>query len=394
MKKIVLLSLLTLYMFTQSACMSAQKALNKGKYDVAISKSLKKLQRKKNNDKMILILESAFAKANAQDLERIKALNMEGQPDRFIEINEIYKQIGYRQTRTNPLLPLYISSENRKALFDFIETSTLISESKNKAAEFLYAEANQLMQSNRMADSRKAYDNYRIIKEKYFNTYKDIDSKMRDAHIKGTTYVYYTVLNKTRYDLPKKFMRDLTERNIGDLNSFWVVYHSNRSDNINYDYEVATQVDEIIISPDGMNERTYTETKQIEDGWEYVLDERGNVVKDDQGNDVKRPKIVTVSCNVREFRQFKTVRINAHLQYYNNHTNQIDKSIPATADHSFENRYAQINGDIRALKEETKALANSRPMPYPNNGDMIQACSQTLKQTVNKALDDNRSVIQ
>lgn len=394
MKKIVLLSLLALYMFTQSACMSAQKALNKGKYDVAISKSLKKLQRKKNNDKMILILESAFAKANAQDLERIKALNMEGQPDRFIEINEIYKQIGYRQTRTNPLLPLYISSENRKALFDFIETSTLISESKNKAAEFLYAEANQLMQSNRMADSRKAYDNYRIIKEKYFNTYKDIDAKMRDAHIKGTTYVYYTVLNKTRYDLPKKFMRDLTERNIGDLNSFWVVYHSNRSDNINYDYEVATQVDEIIISPDGMNERTYTETKQIEDGWEYVLDERGNVVKDDQGNDVKRPKIVTVSCNVREFRQFKTVRINAHLQYYNNHTNQIDKSIPATADHSFENRYAQINGDIRALKEETKALANSRPMPYPNNGDMIQACSQTLKQTVNKALDDNRSVIQ
>jgi hypothetical protein len=374
------------------SCNAPRKALLNGNYDLAYEKSFNKLRQTNKKDKHILTFESAYNKALQRDLERIKQLKLEGQPDRFIEINRIYQSISARQIKAKIVQPLIIKSEKRNADIKEIDVIGLMAESKEKAAAFLYAEAENLLKNNNKFEARKAYDNLKLIKS-YFNYYKETDKLLDEAHFKGTSFVYYTLKNNSPIQLPETFIEDLTEKNINNLNTFWIQYHTNKNINIKYDYEVITRIDDILISGNELNERQYNETKSIEDGWEYVLDSRGNVMKDSLGNDIKQPKIVKVNCNIRESRQFKTIRIAGKVQYFNQTTAQLEGSFPVMADHSFENYYANAFGDLRALKPETKKLINAKPLPYPDNVSMIIACGQTYKNTVNKLLSDNAQLI-
>jgi len=374
------------------ACNAPRKALLRGDYDSAFEKSFQKLRKSNKKDKHIITFESAFEKALQRDLSRIKQLNVEGQPDRFIEINQIYQKISAKQIKVKVAQPLYIKSEKRNAKFSELDAIGLIAESKEKAAAFLYAEAENLLKTNRKYDARKAYDNLMLIKS-YFNYYKNTEKLLEEAHFKGTNFVYYTVKNTSPIALPEQFIDDLTEKNIMNLNSTWVQYHSKKSSDINYDYEVTTRVDDILISGNNISERQYTETKEIEDGWEYMLDSRGNVMKDSLGNDIKRPKKIKVSCKINETRQAKTIRMAGKVQYYNLNSKQLEGTFPVVADHNFENFYANALGDLRAVKNETKNLLNRKPLPFPDNVSMIIACGQTYKTTVNKLLLDNAPII-
>ena len=46
----------------------------------------------------------------------------------------------------------------------------------------------------------------------------------------------------------------------------------------------------IDISPEQINEKQIIREKVIKDGFDYVLDKRGNVAKDSLGNDIKVDK--------------------------------------------------------------------------------------------------------
>lgn len=54
----------------------------------------------------------------------------------------------------------------------------------------------------------------------------------------------------------------------------------------NYDYEIKLCIIDIVISFEVVREREYVDSCNIQDGFEYVLDECGNVVKDLLGNDI------------------------------------------------------------------------------------------------------------
>ena len=136
----------------------------------------------------------------------------------------------------------------------------------------------------------------------------------------------------------------------------------------------------------------YTETKEIEDGFEYVFDENGNVKKDSLGNDIKIPKYKTISCNVVEFFQRKTAIISGQLEYYDNRTQKLIKAEPITAQSVFENAYATANGNLNALKPETRKKLNLKPVPFPTDEAMVLQAGETLKKMTRDILVKNKNL--
>ena len=111
---------LSLVLIFGSGCKVAEKEFRKGNYDEAIDICVKKLIDNPDKAEYILILEEAFYRANGEDLAMIEMLNKEGRPDRWEEIYHIYESVHRRQNKIQPLMPIYLGTEERDAEFKFV----------------------------------------------------------------------------------------------------------------------------------------------------------------------------------------------------------------------------------------------------------------------------------
>lgn len=93
MKKI-LLYCLTIVLFTAcSTRRQMKKTISYGNYDRAISDAIGKLQinkDRKGKTDIIILLEEAFNKATARDLDSINLLKKDNNPESFIRIFDAY----------------------------------------------------------------------------------------------------------------------------------------------------------------------------------------------------------------------------------------------------------------------------------------------------------------
>ena len=149
----------------------------------------------------------------------------------------------------------------------------------------------------------------------------------------------------------------------------------------------------IDVAPESVKEIQYVESKEVQDGWDYFLDNKGNVKKDSLGNDIKKPKYKTISCTVNETYQSKKAIISGSLDYINNDNNQLIKTDPITAESFFEYRSATGIGDLNALKPETKSKLGKLPVPFPSGFNMLLQAGQNLKSMVKDIIWRNKNVL-
>ena len=384
MKKIALLFVVTGLLFS---CTSSKKYIQQGQYDLAIKKSVKKLRRNPTKEKEILNLKKAYDLANDRDNQRINFLKLEGKPDVWDEIFTKYSSMQRRQALVKTVLPLSINGQ--QVSFKLLDYNQEIISAKKKAAEYFYAHAKKLLERNDKQSARDAYYELKRVKQ-YYNDYKDVDNLINKALNKGTSYAYLRVDNKSRFKLSQRFVDYLLNIGTARLNQQWVLYDTRKLPNKNYDYIVSIRINKIEVSPQGLKEKHYEQTKEITDGWEYVLDSHGNVMKDSLGNDIKKPKHKIIRCKVIEVHQHKVATIFASVDYIDIRSKQILLSKQATADNVFDYVSATALGDVRALKPETKKIVGRLPAPFPRDIDMINEAEKVLKKTIEQLLYDNR----
>jgi hypothetical protein len=136
------------------------------------------------------------------------------------------------------------------------------------------------------------------------------------------------------------------------------------------------------------------ETKDVEDGWEYVLDAKGNVTKDSAGNDLKRTKHKTIKGYVTRFSLGKSATVSGTLDFFESASGQVIKTDPVSADSKFEFIYASVKGDQDALTPETRKLIGLKITPFPNNEEMIFRTSEALKQLAKNIISANQRLLQ
>jgi hypothetical protein len=389
MKKIIYIFVLSAIILL-SGCTMSKQYLKRGQYDLATMEAGRKLLKNPNKKKHILVLEEAYPKAIKQHEDRIVFLHKDGQPDRWDEIFHTYSDMEMLQISVENVIPLHL--DGRQISFVHVDYDERIIEAKRKAADYYYAHAVQLMGKNNKFEYRRAYDELNIVKS-YTKNYSDVDNLLEECYNKGLSHIMIIVVNSTPFSFQDDFMINLIDFPMADLNSFWVKNYTRDSRNGDYDVYANVTLTIADVSRNNESSSERTETKDIKDGWEYKLDDNGNIMTDTAGNQIKIVKYKTIRCRVISTRQFKQAHIEGSINYVDTETHQIVRTVPVAADHTFENFYTSAEGDLDALSNETRANLKNRPVRYPNDIDMIYAANETLRNVIFQAFMDGRYFI-
>ncbi|MCK0159789.1 hypothetical protein [Allomuricauda sp. F6463D] len=381
MKKILLLSVIIVF----SACSGVKKtqeALNTGNYATAMNKAITNLadnKTKKGHQQYITLLEEAFAKNAAREQQDIVFLQNDGNPANLESIYNKYLQLKQIQQRIRPLLPLHINDEGRNAEFNFVNYDDKILNTKDDLSEHLYQSANNLLSSAKYkTDFRNAYEDLKYLQE--INPgYKETVAKMDEAYNKGLEYVKVEIANQTQQIIPERLEVELLDFNAFGIDNFWLQYHTNPLQNMQYDYAMNLDFMEINVSPERVNETQVIKERQIKDGWEYLLDTEGNVVKDSLGQKIKIDKMRTVTCKLFQFTQTKSAQIGAKVSFTDLRSGQEINSYPLSSEFIFEHIFANYQGDKRALEDDLLLYLNAREVPFPSNEQMVYDAGEDLK---------------
>jgi hypothetical protein len=389
MKRII--PLIFIVIIILSGCGSSKKQLQKGNYDAAIDKAVKQLRKDPTDEKQIEILTQSYNNANAQNTERIRFLKMEGRPDNWDEIYLVYKALYDRQSLVRTVTPL--NANGRSVDFPYVDYMPEMLGAKRKAADFYYAHGNELMKSGIKESYRQAYNEFIRAKE-YVGDYEGIDSKIQEARYRGMSRVLVSVQNSSIIKFPKEFEQDLLALDLPSLNTDWVEYHpQNLNKDTEYDYFVNVNVKIVAVSPDQTIQRDSVIKREVEDGFTYVLDKKGNVMRDSLGNDIKQKKYKTLQCALVETIQSKACRIDGDVEVIQMNPNKILKKDPIGAQSNFENISSRALGDINALNAKQLERTKTAIVPFPSDIEMVIRCSESLKMAIRGAIQNNRRFI-
>jgi len=389
MKRIVpLIFILTLIL---SACGSSKKQLEKGNYDAAIQKAVKQLRKDKADVKQIDILDQAYKVANEQDNERVRMLKMEDKPNNWDEIYLVYKALNDRQSLVKTVTPLNMNGTTVN--YPYIDYVPEMINAKQKAADFYFAHGNELMKSGIKESYRQAFAEFVRAKE-YVGDYEGIDNKIQEAKLNGMSKVFVSIQNTSILKFPKEFEDDLLVLDLPRLNSEWVEYHTqNLNDNTQYDYFVNVNIKNVAVGNDQSVQRDSVIKRDIEDGFSYVLDKKGNVMKDSLGTDIKQKKYKTVQCALVETIQSKACRIDGDVEVIQMNPNKALTKDPIGARSNFENISSRALGDIQALNAKQLERTKTSIVSFPTDIEMIMRCSESLKRVIRGAIQNDRRFI-
>ena len=374
-----------------AGCGSSKKQLQKGNYDAAIQKAVKKLMRNPNSEDDIEILTRSFKLANAQNQERIKYLKMEGKAESWEEIAQSYQRLKWRQEMIRPVMPLELNGQT--VHLDYVDYNNELIEAKHRAAEFFFAHGQKLMNNNNKDSYRQAWYEFSKVKD-YWGDYENIDNLLMETRYLGMSRALVTIENMTVIRLSPEFKDDLLAINPQDLNSEWVEYYTRALDEeVQYDYQIKIILRTMDVSPDQIKETDRLEKRTVEDGFQYALDQNGNVMKDTTGNDIKIIKYKDLSCTVIETGMNKSSHIEGTVEIYQVNPIKLLRKDPIGADSHFEHYSARAIGDVEALSEESLRMVDTEPVPFPSDGEMIMRCSESMKMAIRGITQRNRRYI-
>jgi hypothetical protein len=362
-----------------SAKKQIEEAISHGNYDHAISEALRKLENnkdKKRKQAYVVMLKDAYDKVLTEDLTQIAHLKQDGNPELYKTIYESYADLEARQNAIKRILPLKING--KLITFKFNNYSNALVEYRYKTSDYLMDKGLDLLDTEEKFNAREAYNLFDYVNNINPN-FENVIALMQEAHIKGMDYVNVSIKNETHQIIPKRLENELLDFNTYGLNQFWTTYHVVADNNIDYDFAMELQLKQINISPERINERQLLREKEIVDGWEYLLDDNGNVAKDSLGNDIKVDKIVNVRARFFEVLQTKSAQVIADVVYKDLKQNQVIDAFTIDSGFTFENIFGHYRGDRRALNRDDKNLLRHRQVRFPSDEQMVYDSGEDLK---------------
>jgi len=375
-----------------SACKSIEKMVDRGQYDEAIYFALDKMEGKKNKKtKHVQGVEEAFRKITKHDMDRVSFLKRQDRPEHADEIVRILDNMQYRQNRISSFLPL-VSKDGYQARFDFVNVGPMIDDAMITAADYHLDRANLYLNTARKGskrDARRAYDEA-MKTQKYFKHYKNTENIIRESLDLGIDRILVNVQNRSNAILPNGFEREILAIDISHLDERWKKYYLTKPSNKKIDYQAELKINRLDISPEREIINNYVDEKEIKDGWEYVLDKKGNVLKDSLGNDIKQDRFVIIRAQVSEILRQKSALVEGNLELRNINSNELVKRIPISVTSVFEDYASTYRGDRRALCDRTRGRLKSIPNQFPSDFEMVWESSEELKEAFKNHLNGLR----
>jgi hypothetical protein len=370
-----------------AGCTSTDKLIRKGQYDKAFKRALRKVTRNPNNEKEVYNLATAYNKVQQNSEDRISQLKASGRPDIWDQVYREYSKMNERYQKIKPLLPLQYKGQSLPVkhddYFNFAENAKL------KAAEYHYALGVKLLKSQNKEDIRNAYYEFEKVLN-YFENYKNARQLKEEAYQKGINHIIVFVENHSKYKLYKDYLEALFDFDVSRLNRKWTDYEFVETNKIPQgDGYVKVVIDAIDISPERVENNTYTVEKEIVVGQDYVYDENGHIVTDSTGNPVTKPVMGKAKCIVKETHLKKDGIIKGTVLYIDRYSKIIKKS-PIGADQHFEYAFARADGDLRVLDDRVRKLLKNDPAGFPPDETIIRDLFHNLSGALYSDMRKNR----
>lgn len=392
MKKSLLLLFVVLLLSSCNSVKKTQQALNSGNYIQAINTSIAKLQKNKSGNKSGVyagLLKQAFEKYRESTLQKISFLERDEMKDNSKSVYEAYVSLQNIQNRIRPLLPLR-NEEGQPIAFEFYDFSENILVEKENYANYLYTKANDLLRNDNKIDSRLAYNSF-VELEKLAPQFRDVSVLKREAYLNGVDFILVSLYNDTEQVIPEQVEDRLLNFSTLNLNDLWTEYHVNKREDLLYDLGIEIYFTSIQFSPERLVERQIPLEREIVDGWKYKKDRNGDFILDERGNKIKEDVIVKASGILFETVQSKEVKVMAQVNYFDMITDQKINSYPLESVYVFENRFADFEGNQKILNKEELFLLRGRPVDYPSNERMLMDASEDLKAKLKSILKQQMS---
>src|SRR4030095_1556342 len=176
---------------------------------------------------------------------------------------------------------------------------------------------------------------------------------------------------------PAGYEEDLLSADFANMGGSWDRFYTEIDEDMNIDYIVSLRSQDIQTTRDEWSESQRPYIRDVVDGWEYVLDRNGNVMKDSLGNDIKRDRIVRVNATVVETLQSKSAFVHARMDVTNAHSGEKIYSRPLEVEDCFSHIARNFFGDERALDNNLRVRV--LPVAYPSDAALIRDAFKELK---------------
>ncbi len=389
MKKInKLLLVLTIILSSCSGTQKTKSAISSGNYDAAFENAISKLNKDKSKfAKQVPLLKEAYDKANAKDLAEISRLKKSKDKQSLKRIYNLYMKLDVRQDEVILLEPLKYDGKT----YDFKVkdyTKDIVNSRKNYS-DYLYSTASPLLYGSK-ENIRKAHgilSEIQVINPDYRS---DLNQQILDTKKRGMDYVLVklknNVANQLKDSTSLSVLKNFSSLSTGNFSNKWIQFHDKKDYNLHYDYEAEISLDKLVRIPEKLNTQNVNQTKEIQTGWNYKYDDKGNVMKDAEGNDIKTPKMEKVSAVVSLFQQIKSTTLNGKLSLKNLNTNKIIDTTPVNSEAKLENIYATYEGNPKAIEQKYYDALKNKKKQFPDDAAFSKFTLQTFKEKVEQIL--------
>jgi hypothetical protein len=374
-----------------TSCASADKMLDKGDYDGLINLAVRKLSGKKKKEAYVVALEEGLQKVTQRDMAHIEALRLTNSAEAWEDIVYVAGRIQNRQDKISPLLPL-ISENGYKAEFTFVRTDHIISEAKATAVNLFEKRLVDMVSAARKGNKTSARNAYHLIDHiRSFGTEYAYRQELRDEMWSlGINRILVSVENRSNTFMPAGYEEELLAMDYGRMGGSWDRFYTHIAEDAPMDYHVILQILDVRVGRDEWAEKHFPVTREIVDGWEYVLDENGNVAKDTLGNDIKRDRIVQVNATIVEMIQHKNALVSTRLEIINMQNGARTFSKRLEIEDNFSHVARNIFGDERALEPDQRHRV--MPVSFPSDANLIWNAFLGLKPKLHKELRNARYI--
>lgn len=389
-------ALLWLSILFMIGCASPQKHFKKGRYDQAITQSLERLRKGKAKENDINALAGAFNLQNQHDISRLELLLNSRDEARWDEIAYLADRIHSRQELVRPYQPIRYPKSGREVALRTYATRDLLVQANEKAATWNFNEGLRTLTQAREGSKRAARDAYSHFRRtgELAPGYPDWRRYLDEAEQLGLTHVHIVVENQSHILMPSTFRALLEETFRQSANQPWLIFVMDERPCDHCDFIAGVQIKSAVVSPDGLQEKRLLETKKVQDGFDYVLDERGNVMKDANGNDIKIPKYKELVAEIFETNQLKSARMEGVLEIRENGSGRIIRRTPIAGETIFKSETVWFRGDEEALTEKTKKRLKGHPVAYPSADQILADAADLFRSEVGRTIRRDMNVFQ
>ena len=370
--------LLVAFIALAASCSSVDELIKSGRYDDAINKGLRKVEKTPNDHATLKQIEQAYRLAQSQDLKRIATLvQME---ESVSSLEAIYKNTLKMSSRADRLAPLGIGSLKEKS--QILATQISVHENLCRA---LIMEVEDLAETGNKKDYQNAY--YNLEKAyAYGCNYPERDSLKKTLLDLGKVTVAIQIETQPGVLIPENTVKRLTsipfDRN-GKL-GIWVDYRNSLDLNVKIDYTIIAKFNQVQVT----KPRTQTTSKSLEKN----IIEKYEYRKREDGSTEKIPVYKTVKGVLKTHKQSKSSSQGALIYILDNNLGNVKFQNQLVGTYNFNHTYYTFTGDRRVLTSAQIKQLKTVKKSFPSNGYMIENSGKKLVNVISNQIYQKRGL--